>query len=536
MGVVYQATELTIGKRAALKVLHPEAVGAPHTPSLLDEAKAVNAIRHPGIVDIYGFGTLPDGRRFLLMERLEGESLHTYLKRKGKLPWRQAVDLAVQVLDVLEAAHGAGFVHRDLKPGNVFLAQVGDKVVPKLLDFGLALPLGAKPPVAAGTPHYVAPEQARNAHVGPKADLYALGCVLFELITGQVPFDGVGAAAVVRQHLQAKRPKLRELVPEVPAELERLVLALMHPTEGRRPVSAAAVREQLRLMLVAPPPPPTWPWPVAVGFLVLVVTGVAWSVARALPADGAAPPAPPAKVDASDAQVAERLRGLSSDADPEGLVDRLLAAEQAFPGRAEWKGPRAALVKALQGRATQARDELDFAAARTTQKTLHRLDAQAASALEAPLRRAEHAHQFGMVKVGDVWVDEFEHPNQAGQPPTAGVDFAEAEALCQNAGKRLCTEQEWEQACSGALACAATKAAKTVMPSGTARGCGPGEGPADMVGNLAEWTSSAWREGVPQKVIRGGSFRQSAAKHSCTARDYALPGQGGGHIGFRCCL
>jgi formylglycine-generating enzyme required for sulfatase activity len=161
------------------------------------------------------------------------------------------------------------------------------------------------------------------------------------------------------------------------------------------------------------------------------------------------------------------------------------------------------------------------------------------------------AQHNGMVRVGEGYIDRYEHPNRAQAQPTTGVDWADAVALCEQAGKHLCSEQEWERACSGAAHRAFSwgddakavpcvhreKKVKGAGKSGGARGCVTAEGVFDLSGNVAEWTSSLLRDGAPQRVLRGGSFKQSDEKLGCAARDYQLPGLGGAaHVGLRCCL
>ena len=158
-----------------------------------------------------------------------------------------------------------------------------------------------------------------------------------------------------------------------------------------------------------------------------------------------------------------------------------------------------------------------------------------------------------MVKVGSVFIDAYEYPNQAGAEPAVGVDQQDAAALCEAAGKHLCSEAEWQTACAGAgssrraypygetlqtARCHAQdkKAAQSAIRSGSLAECVTPEGVFDLSGNVAEWTSTPLRDGAPQRIIRGGSFAQSNAQLSCEARDYYLPGLGGAkHIGLRCC-
>jgi formylglycine-generating enzyme required for sulfatase activity len=154
-----------------------------------------------------------------------------------------------------------------------------------------------------------------------------------------------------------------------------------------------------------------------------------------------------------------------------------------------------------------------------------------------------------MVAVGDFWIDRYEYPNVAGAPPLVRVDWKAAEDLCARAGKRLCSEAEWQRACAGGEAraypygakyraeiCVVGAKTETPQAAGSHPQCTTSAGIADLSGNVAEWTASSVRTGAPQKVVRGGSWQQSGSQVSCQARDYFLPGQGGAsHIGFRCC-
>jgi eukaryotic-like serine/threonine-protein kinase len=156
-----------------------------------------------------------------------------------------------------------------------------------------------------------------------------------------------------------------------------------------------------------------------------------------------------------------------------------------------------------------------------------------------------------MVQAGELWIDRYEFPNRPGVAPKTRVDWQDAQTLCEKAGKRLCSEEEWERACTGGPGrraypygatfakgrCVAGKGQKGPGKAGSRELCASPEGAFDLSGNVAEWTSSQIHPGSPQRVIRGGYWVQSGAKVSCAARDYFLPGQGGAaHIGFRCCL
>ena len=270
MGVVFAATHPMIGKRAAVKVLKPSLSNNPATVErFLQEARSVNQIGHPNIVDIFAFGSLPDGRRYLVMDLLQGESLRTRLKR-GPLHVREAATCLDEIASALMAAHDKGFVHRDLKPDNVFLVANPGRFDVKLLDFGLAKLLpnaenlrtyrtatGAQ----LGTPDYMSPEQLRgDKEVDARTDVYALGVVAFEVLTGRRPrrfSDGTF-------DMGGKGPA--EVLSFVPAELAQLVEALLAVDVNGRP-SLAAVRAVIKRVMPALPPLSVVGMPVVVSAL-----------------------------------------------------------------------------------------------------------------------------------------------------------------------------------------------------------------------------------------------------------------------------
>jgi serine/threonine-protein kinase len=268
MGLVYDGIQPLIGKRVAVKVLRPElAAASEQVARLLAEARAVNAIRHRGIIDIFGFGQVPDGRQYIVMEYLEGQALDAYLVDKGKLSVSETLDILDEVLSALGAAHGAGVVHRDLKPSNIFLVRQpdGSRYV-KLLDFGLAKqgqgPTGrtaqTRTDMVVGTPEYMAPEQARGQPVGPMTDIYALGVVSFEMVTGRLPFTAGSPVDMLLKHVDAQPPRPSDFVPELTASLDAFILQMLTKDPEVRPGSAEALRRQLlRLresLLKAPAP------------------------------------------------------------------------------------------------------------------------------------------------------------------------------------------------------------------------------------------------------------------------------------------
>ncbi|MEW5742820.1 MAG: serine/threonine-protein kinase [Myxococcota bacterium] len=251
MGHVYRGEQPLLGRPVAIKVLKRELSQDPsHARRLLDEARSVAAARHPNIIDVFSFGETPSGEPYLVMELLDGEPLDVMLARAGALEPRDALALLIPIASALAAAHAVGVIHRDLKPGNVFVARLHDgAALPKLLDFGLARRGEAGARVrqtsVGGTPLYVAPEQMRGEAVGPQADLYSFGCLAFELLAGRPPFTARELATLLDQHQSMAPPPLLRFAPEAPRELERLVARLLEKDPARRPASARDVRGEL---------------------------------------------------------------------------------------------------------------------------------------------------------------------------------------------------------------------------------------------------------------------------------------------------
>ncbi len=286
LGTVYAAEHALIGRRAALKVLspavaHDEAMVA----RFLAEARAVNAIRHPNIVDVTDYGQA-NGHFFIVMELLEGETLGQRLEKVGRLEVRPAQAALLQVASAVGAAHQRGIVHRDLKPENIFLTAYADYPdFVKVLDFGIAKlmhteasGLKTSPGLIMGTPAYMSPEQCLGASdLDHRSDIYSLGVVAYRMLTGSLPFLG-NAMQMMHGHLTQTAAPPRSLEPRIPEALERLVVACMQRHADQRPQSMQEVRDALAHLgarsplafseeelpghqkthlRVAPPPPPS---------------------------------------------------------------------------------------------------------------------------------------------------------------------------------------------------------------------------------------------------------------------------------------
>jgi len=258
-GGVFLAEHRVLGRRAALKVLHVDvAQSSELTARFVREAQAVNRIRHPGIVDIYDIGELPDGRPFCVMELLPGRTLRALLQERAPLAPAEAVAYLAPVCQALQAAHDAGVVHRDVKGGNIMLLSEGAAPQVKLLDFGVAklLEPGAAGLTAVGqrlgTPSCMSPEQIRGEPVDLRADVYALGVLLHQLLTGRSPFEAADPIEVERMHLTAAPPRPSSLAP-VPPALDAVVARCLEKDPARRWPSALALLEAAREALGAGP-------------------------------------------------------------------------------------------------------------------------------------------------------------------------------------------------------------------------------------------------------------------------------------------
>jgi serine/threonine protein kinase len=251
MGEVYQAWHAVTGQPVALKLIHPHiAQHAVTGPRFLREARVTARVDHPGVVRVLDAGADRDGALFLVMELLEGETLRAALDR-GRLNMIEALQIVSATLGALEAAHGAGIVHRDLKPDNIFLARTSDGgEVVKLLDFGIARELESasvtRTETAVGTPHYMAPEQAMSAKtVGPAADVWSVGVLLYRIVTGQLPFVGDGPYETVLRVCSVVHTPVSALVPEVPPALAALIEHCLMKLPEARVSSAASARHAI---------------------------------------------------------------------------------------------------------------------------------------------------------------------------------------------------------------------------------------------------------------------------------------------------
>ncbi len=250
MATVYVARHRVVNRACAIKILSSSLVkNRVVQERFRREAKATQKLTHPNIVEILDHGETDDGLPYLVMELLKGETLAELIAR-GPMKLEQAMPVALQIGRALARAHDFGVIHRDLKPENVFLCErEGSALVAKLLDFGIARSMHEARLTAVGnvfgTPQYMAPERITSIDAGPSADLYSLGVMLFEMLTGRLPFVSDDVGVLLAQHMKKTPPTLREAGIDVPAELEALLMSLMAKVAEKRPVDAHALCKQL---------------------------------------------------------------------------------------------------------------------------------------------------------------------------------------------------------------------------------------------------------------------------------------------------
>ncbi len=328
MGTVYAAEHTLSLRRVALKIIRPELESSRIARErFLRECKTLERVQSPNVVSVLEAGESAAGEIYLVMELLEGESLGDRIAERGALPLAEALDVTSQICAALRAAHARDVVHRDLKPDNVFLCRDGTV---RVLDFGIARLLDAdtsegssarrltRTGTIVGTPAYISPEGAAGAEVGPAGDLYSLGVVLFEMLTGRLPFEEEQPVLLMGKHLKEPPPSLREARADLafPDELVALVARLLAKAPADRPANAESLHNALAAVKAAivdasresvtremavverAPSGRAFPWIVAgaiggVAALVLAAVAVAVLVAEDEPAETVAPAAEP---------------------------------------------------------------------------------------------------------------------------------------------------------------------------------------------------------------------------------------------------
>ncbi len=251
MSDVYRAKDHVLGRDVAIKVLKAEfAEDMTFVTKFRTEAQAAAGLEHPNIVNIYDVGS-ENGMYYIVMEYVEGITLKSYIKKKGNLNFKEVLSIAIQVGRGIQAAHDKGIVHRDIKPQNIMISKEG---AVKVTDFGIAKAVSSNTVNAdvMGSVHYTSPEQARNGYVTCQTDIYSLGIVMYEMATGQVPFDGDTTVAIAIQHLQSEMVSPAKLVDDLPISVERIIQKSTMKSTDRRYATMEDLILDLKKALVNP--------------------------------------------------------------------------------------------------------------------------------------------------------------------------------------------------------------------------------------------------------------------------------------------
>jgi tetratricopeptide (TPR) repeat protein len=341
MGEVWLADDTRLNRLVALKTLSSDTSDPAARARFMHEARAAGAFTHPGIAAVYDVLDL-DGQMVMVSEFVDGETLQSRI-RQDRLERRQAIDLGVQIAEALEAAHRHGIIHRDLKPANVIVTPDGRA---KVLDFGVARYTPPDAPTIAGpeltgtrdivgTPGYAAPEQWLSGRVTERADLYALGVMLFEMVAGERPFAGSDALALATTMLSQDAPRLSSIVEEIPRALDDLVSRLLARSPGDRPASAREVADTLRSAQTSPrgpllgiSRPVIGRWMAAALMMIAAIVGLGWLLGSAT--------RPPTGEGAPPVVAVLPLSNLSGDASRDymaaGIADSLITSLASLPG------------------------------------------------------------------------------------------------------------------------------------------------------------------------------------------------------------
>jgi serine/threonine-protein kinase len=254
MGAVYRARHLQMDRPVAIKVLHQRFVEDEAARSrFLIEARAAVMLRHSNAVSVTDFGQTPEGCVYIVMELLEGRTLREILSREGPIETARAISIMLQASDAVAAAHDAGIIHRDLKPSNILVTQSADQpALVKVLDFGIAKVTIDEDEAdlvqtnsVIGTPRYMSPEQYNGFELRPATDVYSLGVILYEMLTGMAPFTGSTPAEIAQKHANAPPHPPREIVAAIPEDVERVVLHALEKRPEDRPANATEFHQEL---------------------------------------------------------------------------------------------------------------------------------------------------------------------------------------------------------------------------------------------------------------------------------------------------
>lgn len=253
-GLVYEGRHQTLGKRVAIKVLHPHLSRMSENAKRFErEAQIAGALQHPNLATVHDFGVLPSGQPFFVMEYYEGKSLAELIEAERKISEERVISIFIALCDGLSVAHAQGCLHRDIKPGNVLIVRHGETETPVLMDFGLAKLVESdnksnltRTGETLGTPHYMSPEQCVSKSVDVRSDIYSLGCVMYECLTGEAPFSADSVYECMHKHLQEEpAPFKSRNASKISSAMEQVVFHCLEKAAEDRPQTADELRQEL---------------------------------------------------------------------------------------------------------------------------------------------------------------------------------------------------------------------------------------------------------------------------------------------------
>lgn len=605
MGQVYKARHLALDKLVCVKILRPQfASNATVVTRFEREAKAASRLNHPNSIQVLDFGSFEKNGFYIVMEYIEGRDLANTLAEDWPLSELRVCHIAAQVLGALAAAHAAQVIHRDLKPENIMLQKMADDVdYVKVLDFGIAKVMAPEMPgltrgdLVCGTPQYMSPEQATGAAVDGRSDLYAVGVVMYRMVTGFLPFEGRNPMEYLTKHASEKpmQPRLRRPDAVISPELEALILKALEKDPAKRPQTAEDFRRELLEIEAVRRVEST-------GTVVNAVKMGPRSAALAnAPTQAPSHPTAMEELDAPTA-IALEVRPSAPTSDTytrvssrttHDMTNAVVAYRKAQRRTTLYRALFAAVAVLVIGGGgyfiypelpeeyqSKPRELYDLAMAKIAE-LLHKNEvgdsprpgrphkqrrsgaAVAATAAEDPPDDSASAvPQQGKCPSGalqvsrgdDVFcIDKYEFPNQAGVAPAVWQEWTSASQSCKSRGRRLCTAEEWELACRGPKGQARSVVGTPTTPeddcnssgdkgphrridvSGSHKACISGYGVLDMSGNAAEWTASVAADNPDQRVVMGGSAVDGVAKSGCDSESTQAASARSDTIGFRCC-
>lgn len=595
MGVVYEAVHESIGQRVAIKTLNQELSANPaFVKRFFNEARATVIAQHPGLVKIFDYGQLPHGLLYIQMEFLEGETMGSRLAKVGRLPVETAVRWTRQIASAMAVAHARDIIHRDLKPDNTFVVpdrevEGGERI--KILDFGLAKilrtdgvqnqPFSSKYTSMGGivgTPAYMAPEQFRGeASIAGKADVYSLGVMLFEMLTGELPFAADSVGELMLQHLQQEPPDIAKKRAEVPAQLGKLLVSMLAKEAARRPsmieLEQALATDDYRFSIQSADS--TKPvggsistekrsskgslrQPILIGSATSVVVMLAggFLIFSGITQRKKTEPAHKEMIALTGGRF---TWGSSPD---ESKAALLWCQRQVSDGcREEFFAretpPKPITIAPFLLDRTEVTNQ-QFSAWLRSQPNL-RITSERKTVYLGELLFVDLFPNFGS---GGIEYEEGQFTVKQGleQRPATQLTWYAADAYCRAHGKRLPTEAEWEYAarsgqrfrfpwgdneplCSGVVFArhsgwACGELGSGTEDVGTAKQDRSAQGVLDLAGNVSEWTADSFHDGKLSdpslRVVRGGDWHTPAAMCRAAGRSRVPAGEVAANIGFRC--